>query len=307
MVKKQSMSEAILQKMEKLGLSQRERLAYIEFRLYFLGDVRRQDLMDRFGVAPAATTRDFSLYREISPNNIDFEGSSKTYILGDTFKPVFEHNVERVLTMLSRGFGGGIGQVSDALLPCELPLVLNRPSANVLAPVTRAIYQKKSISMKYFSHSSGMSKREIVPFALANDGLRWHVRAFDRKSQEFRDFVFTRMESTKLLRDSKPEKHELPDQDIQWNRIVELDIVPHPDRGRPEITERDYGMVDGVLHLKLRAAMAGYVLPQWQVDCSADHSVEEKGCRLWLRDVLALYGVNSAKFTLGYQESKSTR
>lgn len=60
-------------------------------------------------------------------------------------------------------------------------------------------------------------------------------------------------------------------------------------------------MVDSVLRLKLRAAMAGYVLRQWQVDCSADHSVKEQGCRLWLRNVLALYGVKNAMLALGYK------
>jgi hypothetical protein len=282
-----------------LSLSQRERLAYIEFRLFFLGDVRRQDLMDRFGIAPAAATRDFAQYRELCPDNLSLDGSSKAYVLGGGFQPVFAHNVERVLMMLSQGFGDGISQMQDAFLACELPPMLNRPVVDILAPVTRAIYQRKAVRMRYFSHSSGMSEREIVPFALANDGLRWHVRAFDRKSGEFRDFVFTRMESTELL-DGNPAKHELPAQDIQWNRIVELDIVPHPDRPHPDITERDYGMVDGVLHLKLRAAMAGYVLRQWQVDCSANHCVKEQGCRLWLRDVLALYGVKNAKLALGY-------
>ena len=189
--------------------------------------------------------------------------------------------------------------MEDALLLCGLSLMLNRPVVDILAPVTRAIYQRKAVRMRYFSHSSGVLEREIVLFALANDGLRWHVRAFDRKSGEFRDFVFTRMESTELL-DGNPARHELPANDIQWNRIVELDIVPHPDRPHPEITERDYGMVDGVLRLKLRAAMAGYVLRQWQVDCSPDHSVKEKGCRLWLQNVMALYGVKSTVLSLGY-------
>ena len=285
-----------------LSLPQRERLAYIEFRLFFLGDVRRQDLMDRFAIAPAAATRDFAQYRELCPDNLSLDGSSKAYVLGVGFRPAFAHHVERVLMMLSQGFGDGISQMQDALLACELPPMLNRPAVDILAPVTRAIYQRKAVRMRYFSHSSGVSEREIVPFALANDGLRWHVRAFDRKSGEFRDFVFTRMESTELL-DGNPAKHELPAQDIQWNRIVELDIVPHPDRPHPDITERDYGMVDGVLHLKLRAAMAGYVLRQWQVDCSADHSVKEQGCRLWLRDVLALYGVKNAILALGYENS----
>jgi hypothetical protein len=294
------MSQTVTDMLSKLSQAQKERLAFIEFRLYFLGDIRRRDLMERFSIAPAATTRDFSLYRELCPNNIDFEGSTKTYILGDQFEAVFEHNVERVLMMLSRGFGDGISQMDEGILPNALPLILNRPEAAILAPVTRAIYQQQVVRLHYYSHSSGLSAREIVPFALANDGLRWHVRAFDRQSKEFRDFVFTRMEATQLLVDSKPEKHELPDQDNQWNRIVELDIVPHPDRKHPEITERDYGMVDGVLHLEVRAAMAGYVLRQWQVDCSAAHSVEDEGCRLWLRDTLVLYGVKNAFMGLGY-------
>lgn len=296
------MKQPVPEKIATASLAQRERLAYIELRLFFLGDIRRQDLMDRFSIAPAATTRDFSLYREACPDNIDFEGSSKTYILGNAFNPVFEHNVERVLMMLSQGFGDGLSQMQQGLLTNCLPLVLNRPSAAVLAPVTRAIYQKKAVRLRYFSHSSGMSEREIVPFALANDGLRWHVRAFDRQSGEFRDFVFTRMEATQLLADESPVPHELQDQDHQWNRIVELDIVPHPDRKHPEITEQDYGMVDGVLHLEVRAAMAGYVLRRWQVDCSADHSVEDEGVRLWLRDQLVLYGVSSAVMALGIQE-----
>ena len=291
----------------KSGLAQSERLAYIEFRLFFLGRVGRQNLIERFGIASAAATRDFALYREACPDNIAFEGSSKTYVLADGFTPAFPPNVERVLMTLSQGFGDGLGYVENPLLPCETPFRLNRPSVDVLAPVTRAIYQQKVLQLRYFSHANeGMAEREIVPFALANNGLRWHIRAFDRKSQEFRDFVFTRMEAAQLLVDSSPAKYERQDQDNQWNRIVELDIVPHPDRKHPEVTERDYGMVDGVLHLEVRAAMVGYVLRQWQVDCSADHSVKDEGCRLWVRDVLALYGVESAVFGLRYKSMSET-
>ncbi|HUX65502.1 MAG TPA: WYL domain-containing protein, partial [archaeon] len=56
----------------KLSQTQRERLAFIEFRLYFLGEVGRTDLMQRFGVAPAGATRDFALYKELFPNNVAF-------------------------------------------------------------------------------------------------------------------------------------------------------------------------------------------------------------------------------------------
>ena len=282
-----------------LPQSQRERLAYIEFRLYFLGEVSRQDVMTRFGIAPAGVTRDFALYRELVPQNISFESSRKTYVIGKNFFPAFDHVPERVLPALSQGFGDGVNPMAGALVPCEMPISFSRPSMEILAPVTRAIFQKKAIALNYFSRTSGMTEREIVPFALVSDGLRWHVRAFDLKSKEFRDFVITRMEDTSIIEVNPLAKQHT--EDIQWNRIVELDLVPHPDRGHPEITVRDHGMHDGVFHLKVRAAVAGYVLRQWHVDCSPDHSLTDEAFRLWLRDPLALYGVTSAKFAPGYR------
>lgn len=288
--------------MDDLPQAQRERLAYIEFRLYFFGEVGRVDVMKRFGVAPAGATRDFALYRERCPNNIDFNTVSKTYVIGESFAPVFEHVQERVLTALSLGFGDGINPVAGPLIRCEVPAALNQPQINVLAPITRAIYLGKSVCLSYFSHTSGASQREIVPFAIATDGLRWHARAFCRKHQDFRDFVISRMENATVLMDIREEKHELPACDIQWNRIVELDLVPHPDRKHPEITARDFAMQDGALHLKMRAAMAGYALRQWHVDCSSDHSLTDEAFRLWLRDSLAIYGVGSAIFAPGYRK-----
>lgn len=288
--------------LQNLGQSQRERLAYIEFRLYFLGEIRRQDLIQRFGIAPAVATRDFARYRDIFPSNISLDGKTKSYVIGESFAPAFEHVPERVLTALSQGFGDGSSQVAGSLLPCELPPALIRPSMSILAPVTRAIHQQKAIHLKYQSHTSGASKRELCPFALVNDGLRWHVRAFDRKSQEFRDFVLTRMADTAVLEDSPVQKHELPSADNQWNRIVELDLVPHPNLEHPKVVEGDFGMVDGVLHIKIRAAVAGYVLRQWIVDCSPEHSLAGKEYRLWLKNHLALYGVSSAMFAPGYTQ-----
>lgn len=287
---------------ENLSHAQRERLAYIEFRLYFFGETGRQDLMQRFGIAPAVATRDFAQYRETFPNNIIFDGTTKSYVIGHDFLPAFNHLPERVFTALSQGFGdGGGGSVGGPLLTCELPLVLCHPSMATLAPITRAIHQKKAIRLQYNSHTSGLSIREIVPFALVNTGLRWHVRAFDRKSNEFRDFVFTRMENPNVINNGSIQSYELPSADIQWNRIVELDLVPHPNQEHPEIIENDYGMNDGILHIKLRAAIAGYVLRQWIVDCSPKHGLKGKEYRLWLKNPLALYDVSNALLAPGYE------
>lgn len=288
------------QHVENLSHAQRERLAYIDFRLYFLGEIGRPDLIKRFGVAPAGATRDLALYREIAPQNITFDGSNKIYRIGQEFAPLFDHAPQRVLSALALGFGDGVNGTTQPLLSCEFPTALSNPKMDVLAPICRAIHANRPVAIRYYSMSSGESDRVIVPFALVNTGLRWHVRAFDRKSGEFRDFVVTRIEAPTLL-DEEPQANERPDNDIQWTRIVELDFVPHPRLERHEIIQMDYGMTDGSIRMRVRAAVAGYMLLRWSVDCSSDHHLKEEQYRLWLSDPLALYGIENAKLAPGYR------
>lgn len=288
------------QSLANLTHTQRERLAYIDFRLYFFGEVGRRDLIERFRLAPAGATRDLALYREIASKNIVFDGSNKIYRIGQAFSPLFDHDAKRVLSVLAMGFGDGQYGPTNLPLPCESPVALANPKMGLLAPVCRAIYAKRPVAIRYHSMNSGESERVIVPFALVDTGLRWHVRAFDRKNSEFRDFVVTRIESSDLL-DEEPLSWELPDNDIQWTRIVELNFVPHPRLERPEIIRMDYGMTGDSIRMRVRAAVVGYMLLRWSVDCSPDHRLKEEHYRLWLSDPLALYGVESAKFAPGYQ------
>jgi predicted DNA-binding transcriptional regulator YafY len=292
------------QRIGSLSQAQRERLTYLEFRLYFMGEIGRPDLSARFGVAPAGATRDIAMYRELAPKNIDFHSSSKTYRISNEFAPIFEHHPQRVLSALSVGFGDGVDGEPRSLIPCEFPAILSCPRMDVLAPICRAIYAKRPVAIRYHSMSSGESDRVIVPFALVDTGLRWHVRAFDRKSGEFRDFVITRIQNPTALVE-EPMTHELMDADIQWTRIVELDLVPHPSLSRPEIVQMDYAMQIGTLHIRVRAAVAGYMLLRWGVDASQDHSLSGHEYRLWLKDHLALYGVKSAVLAPGYRSSEA--
>lgn len=288
-----------------LSQAQRDRLAYLELRLRFAGEVCRQDLIERFGIQTAAATRDLTLYREVAGNNIDYDRSEKIYKPGKSFIPLFHFPAERVLSWLAEGFGDGDPTIISPSIPCITPGRLTQPDLDTLAVITRAIYQKCPVRVDYHSISSGKTRREVVPFALIDTGLRWHVRGFDRKRQEFRDFVITRIQKPEILMTSAIESHEKPDQDIQWTRIVEVELVPHPDQPYPEISAMDYGMKDGVLRLQLRAATAGYILRKWSVDCSPDHSLRGQEYRLWLRDHLALYGVKNALLAPGYRPPNS--
>lgn len=294
-----------LQLLNDLPRVQVERLAFIDFRLYFLGELRRADLIGRFRMAPAGATRDIALYREIAPDNLEFDPGPKSYGPSAVFEPLFQHAPQRVLTALSQGFGEGAEQARGALVPCEYPLALSMPSTAVLAPITRAIHRGKAVALEYVSVNSGRSKRELVPLALVDTGNRWHVRAFDRNSREFRDFVFTRMIDPVILESSQILPEETVEYDVQWNRVVDLELVPHPGHPRPEAVCMDYNMPDGVLRVRVRAANVGYMLRRWIVDCSPDHSLTGKEYALWLKDPLVLYGASNALVAPGYRDPRT--
>lgn len=287
--------------LSQLPQHQLERLAFIEFCLYFLGEVRRSDLMQRFDIGPAGATRDFKLYRQLAAQNMLLEPKTKAYVLGPSFAPLFNHVPERVLTMLSRNYGIGVESTSDPMVPCEIPSSLSRPVIEVLATITRAMHRQKPIRVSYCSIESGFSERVLVPLALVDSGRRWHIRAFDRKHQQFRDFVITRIERAEIVDDDSVGKNECIDLDIQWTRIVELKLVPHPEHARPEIVRMDCGMTSEPLVLRVRAAHAGYLLQLWNVDCSLDHSLDWHQYQLWLTDPLSLYGVNNLVIAPGYK------
>lgn len=284
----------------ELSQKQRDRLAYIEFRLWFLGDISRRDLMGRFGIAPAVATRDFTAYREKAPQNIDFEGRRKVYVPSDRFSPVFEHEPERVLSAISRGFGDGDDRIGGGYLPCELPIRLNRPSLNELAVVTRAIHQKQVLRVRYHSLKRGAADREVVPHALVDSGLRWHVRVFDRRTIEFRDLVISRIEAATPIPEGGVLPQEMAEADEDWNRQIDLVLAVHPRVDRPEIVERDFGMRRGELHVTVRAAVAGYVLQFWNVDCSSDQHLDPSIHRLCLKDIASVKGIKSVEIAPGY-------
>lgn len=288
--------------------AQQKRLTYIDFRANFLGSIARSDLISRYGIKEAASTRDITEYRQLAPENLNYDKTRKIYTRSDNFKPLFNYSANQVLTALSEGFGEDYIGEQKAMIACDTPSQLNKPSLEVLAVLSRAIYQNKAVHITYCSVDSGEGAREIVPFALVDNGLRWHVRAFDRKRSRFMDCVITRI-SDPIILDSPIEEFETREYDIQWNRIVELEIVAHPKLLHPETIELDYGMKDGVLNVNIRAAMAGYLLRLWNIDCTDDHRLEGNEFHLWLRNNAALYRVDkvdSLVLTPGYKTDKET-
>jgi hypothetical protein len=282
-----------------LSHSQRERLAYLELKAFFIGELRRGDLEARFSIKPAAATRDLNAYRERAPDNLAYDRYVKAYVPTAHFCPVFPFSAERVLSWLLHGYGDGQGPTVARTIPCEGAGELVQPDFGLLGEITRAIHTGRALQIHYLSLSSGAAKRVIVPVALADNGLRWHVRAYDRQRKRFSDFVLTRITKVKPL-DEAAEAHERIEADGQWNRRIDLHLVPHPGLKHPEAVIADYGMRNGSLTLNVSAALAGYALQRWAVDCSSAHKLDCARHHLRLADPAVLAGVASAVMAPGF-------
>ena len=137
--------------------------------------------------------------------------------------------------------------------------------AVALRAVLRAIRERRSLDVLYQSMSRpNPARRTIEPHALAYDGFRWHARAFDRETKEFRDFVLGRL--------SKPRAGDVagsaPRDDVEWHSHVALVIAPHPELtpSQSRAIEIDYGLRSGSASIKVRRALLFYALKRLGLD-----------------------------------------
>src|SRR5690625_1233440 len=297
---------AVQDALGELSAAQLRRLMFIEFRLWFYGQVRRKEVISRFGMATAAGTRDLALYLELAPHNCRYE--RKSYVYEAAFQPLFNHQVENVLEELTTGTGIGEQRAKSIYtISHARPTRLSYPRLADLAAVTRAIYGQYALGLRYYSITEGLQDREIVPHAIVDSGIRWHARAFDRQHGDFRDVVLTRMQGIRRLDDSeqaRARKEESSAADVEWNRTVTLQLVPHPGQPHKESIRMDLNMQGDCLQVEVSAAMAGYYLRQWVVDCSADASLNYPEYRLYLANRAVLADVRNAVLAPGYINNK---
>ena len=292
-------SSNVTEQLNSLSQAQRERLFYIEVKAFFCGDLTRTDIERRFGVRPAASARDLASYKRLSPYNLVYNAALRNYTPTERFDPLFEHSAERVLAWFRDGFGDSMDLKIQRTVPCEAASDLVKPDLETLAVLTRAIAGRKQVKVSYLSLTSGASSKTLSPLALADTGQRWHLRAYDCERERFADFSITRIVKAKPVNVDIPLNQRI-EADVQWARVVHLELVPHPGVEYPEAIEADYQMTDGVLALDMRAPLVGYALRRWAVDCTPKHGLDPKQHHLYLKNPQTLYGVESAALAPGY-------
>lgn len=287
-----------------------ERLEYLEFMLRFRGWVSRTDLKDKFGISDAAATRDIRYYKGLRIGedsqdlNMSLNNVTKKYeINNSTFEPIFSLTIQQALAKIrKKKFCDALEMgASDGVLT---PPRLGLPNIENLANITRAISNGNALDIKYRSVKNGFSNKTVIPHSLFDNGIHWYMRVYDKKRERFIDCALTRVESTSI-NPTSPSTKEKKSSDHQWNRIVKLELVPHPNRinvKNPKTIEYDFHMEQGCLKLEVRAPVVGYWLSIWNVDCTEDHSLEGYQYQLWLQNHQTLYDVDSRGIAPGLSD-----
>ena len=271
-------SRKSLTSQEKLRHRTRERLRYIEFRLFWDGQLSRQDLTRRFGISVPQASADIASYRKIAPTNLRYDATRKRYLPSGKFSPLlFQPSSDEYLAQLQLV----AEKIADEHWLGELPSVgvIPRLPRRIAAPTLRAllsaIRSRSSILVRYQSFSGpNPTDRWISPHAFAFDGHRWHVRAWCDKRKGFADFVIARILEIRSSRSSDID----PATDVEWATIVTLRIGPHPDLppNHRKVIELDYGMADGVLEVRSRLALAYYLERRLNLDLGPEQVTPER-------------------------------
>ncbi|NVK75205.1 MAG: WYL domain-containing protein [Oceanospirillaceae bacterium] len=315
-------------------LQQVKRLKFIDFLLGFRGWFTRQDLIEEFKVAPAGVTRDISEYKaqtsnhgegETGSRNMEFDEKLKRYLISETYSPITDISFSHAINLLKKS--GQLGYLgAQASIPIESPRKLHDFSVDTLQKISRSISNLLCVDIHYGSLGSGASKRRISPHSLFESNDKWYVRAYCHKSNEYRTFHLSRIEEIEIASQNTEQEHQSIN-DKQWQRWVHIILVPHPSEKHPESIAKEYGMkpyppeektdlvdrdhtqlqllegesVPYAKEVKVRAAICGFWLNHWNVDCSENNHLwkTDKRYQLALANPQALYGVESARIAPG--------
>lgn len=291
--------------MDNLNYAQKQRLAFIDFKLMFVGHFTRSEVVEHFKMGLSNATRDINLYKELAAPNLTYDNAEKRYFQTKEFVPLFNHNTSETLGKLANQLSGEDSVINGLGIPFESPSQLNAPSTHIVAVLTQAALNGKAVKIRYVSLSSGERSRTVIPHSIVDNGLRWHIRAYDCQSNEFRDFVISRIIKAELS-DKTVSENQTILADKQWMRFVPLELVPHPKNlNHPKAIELDYSMTNGKLSIEVRAALTGYLLRRWNVDCSENATQATPEHQLWLANRPTLYGVDNLCLASGYSELTS--
>jgi hypothetical protein len=242
------------------------RLQFIDFRLQWEGRINRNDLKAYFGITVQQATLDIGRYHELSSQrNLAYDARTKAFVKQETFRPIYARSSsERYLNDVF-ALATGVTDQSSSFIgkPPDVGIVQmprRRLDEDTLAKLLDAIREKRVLRVAYQGMGRAESTiRDLSPHALAQDGFRWHLRAYCHLRGGYQDFVIARI---KELSEASEVRYMPGDLDVQWRNTLMLMLGPNPNLSveKRAVIEMDYGMTNGKVEYQCRQALLFYVL-----------------------------------------------
>lgn len=241
------------------------RYRFIEIIALWEGRLTTRHLCDTFGIGRQQASKDINNYkRSIGPGNLRYDKFVKGYVPTDGFQPrVSRGEADEYLQLVARAseLSQSLVDLAHAGANTE---VLEPPRrqvpAEVLRPLIIAARECRRVEVDYVSlNHPDREGRIIVPHTLVWTGLRWHIRGWCEKNQDYRDFVLSRFRGEADIMDTS--RHGI-EGDRDWQQYVTLHIVPDPrlTADQQAVVAHDHGMQDGRLKVTVRSRLVPYLL-----------------------------------------------
>jgi len=247
-----------------IKLRARKRFEFIEFQLMWEGAVGRKILQDKFEISPQQATLDLTSYLDLAPKNMVYDPRLRTYVAAPGMRPKFLKGEASEYLMHLETLHYGY-HLPEEIWPASIPsfdavtAVSRKVDPNTLKEVLHAIREHQCVEVMYVSFSSSSdSPRRLFPHAIASDGHRWHMRAFDRDKERYSDFVLSRIEK---ITAKECDASDLPE-DTAWSTFTKIRLQPDPDlsQRQKDRLQIEYDMEDSELTIRVRQAMLYYYL-----------------------------------------------
>lgn len=249
-----------------------QRLEFIEFRLFWEGAINRSALTKQFGISIPQASNDLKRYEEQAPGNLVYDKSLKRYFASPTFnlrflRPDADQYLNHLRAVTDHTVRQADAWFSQTPAAESMPLPQRRVDVNVLRRTLDAIRRDRAVRVLYQSMNSERPEplwRWISPHAFANDGLRWHVRAFCHLEHKFKDFLLSRC----LNSDGDEAQAAAGSSDKNWQELFDVVLVPNPQLSpnQQSVVAQDYCMEDGKISISLRKSFLYYFQKRLRLD-----------------------------------------
>lgn len=253
------------------------RYRMIEVIALWEGRLTTNHLIKSFGIGRQQASKDINTYlAEIAPGNLVYDKQLKGYKPSDSFVPkLTSGHADEYLHILSRSEDMTV-TFNELDMGFENTTMVRPVTRNItpeiLRPLVQAIREKKRVDLSYTSLKNGEEVERIIsPHTLVCTPLRWHVRAYCEHSEDYRDFVLSRIRGVPALETKKIKGKE---QDELWNTHLSIKLIPDSrlTEAQAKVIVHDYGMEKGTLTIPTNAALVRYVLDAYNIDINVLNS-----------------------------------